>query len=306
MGNKLLGAIIFMTITMCLLFQNCSDMRLQGKPETFSTMNLKVDYCEVSDWKYDSFFVSNKVLKEVSKKISSDLDGDGLEDAFEQNVNNKDYFAIDYKNFDTFPDGYSDLVMVRGGYSLEEQQNLRDCTEPDLDTDGDGLNDCEELLLFTNELNPDTDNDGITDYLEIRSRLSATDPNDAFLDSDSDSISNIVEIQKNTNPLEGTPDSVLSYYNYSIQQTQISDISNPNCYSLIVDAIPRSKNSTEDRIQVYIIEKNSRSEKRMRNVELIVNEKNAVDIGRVAVQLNQQISLKIDGRSQALVIEGSR
>jgi hypothetical protein len=44
------------------------------------------------------------------------------------------------------------------------------CTDP-LDSDSDGLTDCEEKLLGTNPHNPDTDGDGLTDYQEVNGFL---------------------------------------------------------------------------------------------------------------------------------------
>jgi hypothetical protein len=58
---------------------------------------------------------------------------------------------------------------------------------PDIDTDQDGLLDCEEALLRTDKTLPDTDGDGIPDRLEV---LRGGDPlvNDLLIDSNQDGV----------------------------------------------------------------------------------------------------------------------
>ena len=73
------------------------------------------------------------------------------------------------------------------------------CDDP-VDTDGDGLGDCEELFLGLNERNPDTDRDRILDGVELRRGLDPAVP-DAERDPDFDGIINRSEIQGNTNPV---------------------------------------------------------------------------------------------------------
>ncbi|HMP73125.1 MAG TPA: OmpA family protein [Kiritimatiellia bacterium] len=60
----------------------------------------------------------------------------------------------------------------------------------DLDSDGDGLYDWEEIELGTNPFNPDTDGDGLTDYEEVR--IYGTDPLNP--DTDFDGLSDGAEI----------------------------------------------------------------------------------------------------------------
>ncbi len=83
-------------------------------------------------------------------------------------------------------------------------------TDPNsVDTDGDGINDYDEVFTyFTDPLNIDTDGDGIDDYYEsITSGLSPTDPSDAQLDFDGDGLTNLEEyylgsnINLNTSPV---------------------------------------------------------------------------------------------------------
>ncbi len=83
-----------------------------------------------------------------------------------------------------------------------------------LDTDGDGLKDCEEEIIGTDLHAVDTDGDSLSDYDEVYK--THTDPlvfdsavpgcSDGEADSDGDGISNIVEIELGTNPLAADTD----------------------------------------------------------------------------------------------------
>ena len=77
-----------------------------------------------------------------------------------------------------------------------------------LDTDADGLTDIDEIILSTNYNVPDTDGDGLSDGAEVSQTLTnplAMDSNgngimDSSDDNDTDGLSNIDEINYNTNP----------------------------------------------------------------------------------------------------------
>ncbi len=94
----------------------------------------------------------------------------------------------------------------RDGDGLSDQQELVIGTNPDNpDTDGDGLLDGEEVLLYgTNPLVRDTDNDGLSDFDEVR--VYGTDPRNP--DTDGDGCSDGLEVAIGTNPL--VPDCTLT------------------------------------------------------------------------------------------------
>lgn len=70
------------------------------------------------------------------------------------------------------------------------------------DTDGDGLKDGDEVLIYsTNPRNPDSDGDGLNDYQEIFTHR--TDPNNP--DTDRDGIPDGVEVAMGTDPLVPNP-----------------------------------------------------------------------------------------------------
>jgi hypothetical protein len=88
---------------------------------------------------------------------------------------------------DTDDDGIPDVNEVAIG------------TDPNnLDTDGDLLYDGGELVYGTNPLNPDSDGDGLSDGEEVYINL--TDPANA--DSDGDGVNDYNEVQNGTDPLD--------------------------------------------------------------------------------------------------------
>jgi len=78
-------------------------------------------------------------------------------------------------DLDSDGDGISDYDEINGFFGVPTDPN-------NADTDGDGLTDYEELLgvygYFTDPLNPDTDGDGVPDYLDL---LFGGDPTEADL-----------------------------------------------------------------------------------------------------------------------------
>ncbi len=72
--------------------------------------------------------------------------------------------------------------------------------DPQLDSDGDGLNECEEKILGTDLYNFDSDEDSIPDFLELVYGFNAN-KSDAKLDSNSDSIPNLVNFASGLGPM---------------------------------------------------------------------------------------------------------
>lgn len=97
---------------------------------------------------------------------STDLDGDGIYDAFEA-ANGLDSFSNDAA----------------------------------ADLDGDGLSNLEEFQAGTAANNGDTDDDGISDSWELANGLDPLRGNDATLDSDNDGFTNLQEFLADRNPL---------------------------------------------------------------------------------------------------------
>lgn len=101
-------------------------------------------------------------------------------------------------------------VTFAGFETITRDFNLTRLDERRIDSDGDGLPDDDEILLYgTDPNNPDTDGDGMPDLFEVEHRLAPTsyeDPNDPSRrvrpedDLDDDGFTNIEEFQMNADP----------------------------------------------------------------------------------------------------------
>ena len=146
-----------------------------------------------------SFIVANlnAIHRDEGEVADSDADGiaDDEEDALRTNATKRD----------TDDDGISDRVEV-----LLATTGLRP-TQPDAppvcasvaspvaDTDGDGLGDCEEMLLRLDPTLFDSDADGAPDLLELLAGTNFLD-DDTLLDADFDGVKNGVELRQHTDP----------------------------------------------------------------------------------------------------------
>ncbi len=135
-------------------------------------------WCTVNGANVEVDFISGFPNGVVNFQAGTDLDGDGMADAWE-------FMHFGDLLHDGSADGDSD--------GLTDLQEFGLGTDPvDADTDGDGLTDGEEMggSPPTDPLEADTDGDGLTDGEEIGTYL--TDPTDA--DSDSDGLSDGAEV----------------------------------------------------------------------------------------------------------------
>ena len=129
--------------------------------------------------------------------LQVDSDGDGIPDDEEFRL------GLDRLSKDTDGDGYSDLFEIRYkalGFDPLVSQRARCLAHSPkcpagvtCDTDGDGLNDCEEYELGTDPELVDTDGDGIPDGLEVKLGMDPT-RDDTKEDLDFDGISNLQEV----------------------------------------------------------------------------------------------------------------
>lgn len=126
-----------------------------------------------------------------------DSDGDGLTDELE------DLIGSDRGHQDTDLDGFSDLVEYRlraSGFDPLDPTDADCVADVDkIDTDGDGLRDCEERFAGTNPKRYDSDLDGFGDGLEL---LYGSNPSyaDGLLDVDFDGADNGREIRWHSKP----------------------------------------------------------------------------------------------------------
>jgi hypothetical protein len=130
-----------------------------------------------------------------------DSDGDGLTDAEEMKI------GTSPTNPDTDGDGVGDKIEYALMYKNSEFNPLvagkfSQCSNigrPFPDSDGDGLNDCEEAVEGTDPYLQDTDGDGLSDQLEV---LRGVYPlvDDRLFDTDGDGMLNGLELEQGTDP----------------------------------------------------------------------------------------------------------
>lgn len=143
----------------------------------------------------DSYQLKHIAAVNLTSRVNSagqlvgDSDSDGLFDSDE---------VPEISN--TFP-----KVARSNGYCLDSITfKMHGCVkvscDPEVDVDGDGLNECEEKTISTSERDFDTDDDGIPDGLEI---LFGYNPlvNDRFKDSNFDGINNYSNFEQGLLPL---------------------------------------------------------------------------------------------------------
>ncbi|MEL6184839.1 MAG: VWA domain-containing protein, partial [Myxococcota bacterium] len=163
--------------------------------------------------------------RQATGRGDPDSDGDGLSDAEELDI------GTVVTATDTDEDGFGDFLEVRlssSGFDPLDPTDA-DCTEglDRVDTDGDGLLDCEERFAGTNRLRVDTDGDRFPDLLELQG---GTNPvvDDTLVDLDFDAARNGAELRGHSDPNDEDADirSQLSY-RYEIIERGPSDLA-PN------------------------------------------------------------------------------
>jgi hypothetical protein len=213
-----------------------------------------------------TFVLDNLIASNFSAAPDSDLDAgtdsdsDGLLDQDEALI------GTDPWNPDTDNDGFSDGVEVyfaaRGGTFDPTQRVLPDGTcvnhmgavtvQPDgggcidfgcppelrgVDSDCDGLTDCDEQLIGTNSLKVDSDDDGVPDAVEWQMKTAPSNK-DLGEDPDSDQVPNGDELKMHTNPhlLDTSKLSTIGY-RYHVTQAGNVDATGSQCYDFRVDNI---------------------------------------------------------------------
>jgi len=143
------------------------------------------------------FIAVNRNSLPTEDGLVPDSDADGLSDREE------DELGLDPLNPDTDGDFYNDRLEHQFrtlGLDPLAVDTFPTCDDPFIDSDGDGLRDCEEDLLATDPTLFDTDADGFPDWLEFRMGTNAIF-RDGLDDIDIDGAPNGVELRANTDPL---------------------------------------------------------------------------------------------------------
>jgi hypothetical protein len=194
------------------------------------------------------FWLENRAAAVTTAGVVADSDFDGMPDADEFTL------GLSPQKADSDGDGYSDAFEYRRrgfGYNPldpcmpaivdvpgvdpktpcdpKAPMNCNFVYGPDprtgatvriyVDSDRDGLNDCEERAIGTDPNNPDTDHDGMLDGEEF---LLGTDPLvwDAERDDDQDGIANVREVEWHLHPMVQQNSDVIARDRYRYERTE--------------------------------------------------------------------------------------
>lgn len=195
-------------------------------------------------WLLKELVVSNVNARAGSDILEADTDGDGLTDLEE------DAAGTDPFERDTDGDGFSDGVEVHfaalGGAFTPNQIPLADGGGLDpgcppvlrgVDTDCDGLLDCDEQIIGTNSTLTDSDHDGIPDSIEWQLQTQPASP-DLEQDPDNDGVSTRQEVRMHTRA-STTDVSALSLdgYRYQLRTVAPVDSDGRQCFAWEVDNV---------------------------------------------------------------------
>lgn len=188
-------------------------------------------------WEPRLFVVTNRSMMPTAEGQEVDSDRDGLDDAREAEL------RTDPKSADTDGDGCGDLIEVRLQWNPLAQV-AGECTcaagKAQLDTDDDGLNDCEEQWTGTHARNPDSDigrdspidGDLIPDGLDF-TVMDATYANTGT-DWDHDGVLDIDEVRAHTSTSLVDLERSSWAYRYSVIERESPD---SGCYGFEVKNI---------------------------------------------------------------------
>lgn len=195
-------------------------------------------------WAFDKLVATNFSALPGSPDDQADTDSDFLSDADELDAGTLPWVR------DTDGDGFSDAVEVkfrRQGASFNPTQVMR----PDgggldpgcppilrgVDSDCDGLLDCDEQLIGTNSLLTDSDDDGIPDAVEWQMNTQPSS-RDLGQDPDVDAVDNGDEILLHTDPLTVDTSKLASIgYRYNVQKSGPIDDLGRQCFTFRIDNV---------------------------------------------------------------------
>lgn len=233
-------------------------------------------------------FVTNRSAILGTAGVLPDSDRDGLTDEREKEVGTAPL------NPDTDGDGCGDFMEVMyEGYDPLKPGPHCNCTdvEKNTDSDGDGLNDCEEGKLTLNPKDPDSDVDAeekpapdyLIDSIEVLWKMARKSP-DAASDYDGDGVNNLDELKNHMDP--HTQDTALREdFAYVYEHDNAASVGR-SCFELLVKNIhvaqtqaAEGKKAGDNVIQIIFAEApqdNPIPERKYKILEAVVNSSNGV------------------------------
>lgn len=174
--------------------------------------------------------------------LRGDSDGDDMPDWWEE------LRGLNAEDPDDAPlDADSDNVT-----NLEEFQNSADPNTPD--TDGDGLEDDEEIFIYsTDPVEDDSDHDALPDGWEVDNGFDPLSAADAQADADGDSMPNYYEFLEETDPNDET-----SFISPIVSETySFEDQSLPAGWTLSAESVSVSVTDSESSDGTYSVQTSS-------------------------------------------------
>lgn len=233
----------------------CSDSVLMPAQKPVNTITLQIlNYCPVSGFTTRDTFAYNASAKITGVNWTTDFDRDGITDSVEQDQNIVGQYGISATLSNTVNPSYSDLVIMKMGLTASAQNLLPNCANPTADIDNDGLTDCEEAYLQTDQQKADTDGDGIPDGVEFRFGLNPKDSYDSFQSIMGDNMTNLEKLKSNIpTSIMAEPRIKIMGLNYTYSAAAATNPL-PNCKDITVSNIPVVKASNGNKIMVYVVE----------------------------------------------------
>ncbi|MAD61817.1 MAG: hypothetical protein CMH49_09965 [Myxococcales bacterium] len=200
---------------------------VQGSEQQSKSLN--------SEWDLSNFIDANQDGEPSCGEPMADSDMDGLADLYEIRL------GTDPFNADSDGDGLRDRVEWLYRRSGLDPLDATDAScDPEMlgimDSDGDGLNDCEEAFFGSLANRVDSDDDGIPDGVEFRFGTSPQQK-EAQDDLDWDGTQNSVEVLNGFDPLCDDA-SIRSRVGYAREIEEIGVNEQQSCYRFSVRGLP--------------------------------------------------------------------